>query len=127
MKRPQPTTLWRLTWLLVAFALTDVALTSVGVLFFGGEEGNPLIVALADLIAVGDFDERVVLAVWISKLSVMLGVLLAAHVAVKSRPARDDWVIFLGLIISLVVYVGVIGSWIWFFALAARRPLGTGV
>lgn len=117
VNRPSAKTLWQLALTLLVLALLDVLLTSVGLFFFYGKEGNPLIITLAQWIPYGSDNKRVVTAVWLLKMPVIAGVLLAVHAAVKSKPARDDWLMFYGLAISLIVYTGVIASWVWYFAL----------
>lgn len=119
MNRPSAKTLWRLALTLLALALLDVLLTAVGLFFFYGKEGNPLIVALAQWIPYGSENKRIVTAVWLSKMTIIAGVLLAVHSTVKSKPARDDWLMFYGLTISLLVYIGVVASWVWYFVLIA--------
>ena len=106
---------------LFVLALLDVLLTSIGILWFEGQEGNPLIVKLANWVGEDADNERVVLTVWLLKMTTMAVVLIAVHMAVKSKPARDDRVMFCGLIICLMVYVGVVGSWGWYFLFIVNR------
>jgi len=110
-------TLWRMGLTLLALSILDVILTSIGVLFLQGQERNPLIVELADWIRWGTQNDRIVLTVWLSKMTAIAVVLLAVHMAVKSKSARDDLLMFCGLLVSLLVYVGVLASWVWYFFL----------
>ena len=119
--RPSARTLWRMGFALFVLALLDVLLTSIGILWFEGQEGNPLIVKLANWVGEEADNERVVLTVWLLKMTTIAVVLIAVHMAVKSKPARDDRVMFCGLIISLIVYVGVVGSWGWYFLFIVNR------
>jgi len=113
--RPSPKTLWRMGLALCVLALLDVLLTSIGILFFHAQERNPLIVGLANWVRWGSDNERIVLTVWLLKMTTIAAVLIAIHLAVKSKPARDDRIMFCGLLISLIVYVGVTASWGWYF------------
>ncbi len=100
-------------WL--GLALLDVLLTSIGVLYFEANEANLLLVELSRWLPWGADNQKIVLAVWLSKMTVIAIVLLVVHAVVKSEPARDDKAMFCGLLVSLVVYVGVIASWaLWF-------------
>ena len=117
--RPSAKTLWPMGFALFILALLDVLLTSIGILFFQGQERNPLIVELANWVSWGSDNERIVLTVWLSKMTAIAVVLIAVHMAVKSKPARDDRVMFWGLLTSLIVYAGVIASWGWYFLLIA--------
>ena len=119
-KPPSVVTLQRMGLTLFALALLDVLLTSIGVLFVQGEERNTLIVRLAEWLSWGTEDQSIVLAVWLSKMTAMAIVLSALHFAIESKPRRDDRIMFWGLLVSLVVYVGVIASWVWYFVLALR-------
>ena len=117
MKRPSKKTLFVLTSILLTLAALDVVLTSVGILFFHGEEGNPLIVAMAECLPWGSEDDKVVTTVWLMKIVLIALMLLAVHQVVKSKPVRDDIVMFFGLLISVLVYVGVVASWGYYFYL----------
>ena len=121
MKRPEPKTLRRLFAALLILAVFDVVLTSIGVLYFTGEEGNLLIVALARCIPWESPDKNVVLAVWLSKIVVMAGALKMMRAAVRSVPERDDKMMFIGLILCMVVCLVVIASWAYFFVLVAPK------
>ena len=117
MKRPSKQILWRMAVALFALALLDVLLTTIGVVYFQAEEGNALLVELAELLPGETPSRRVVLAVWLSKMSVVAGVLLAVHAAEKSEPARDDKLMFGGLLLGLIIYTGVVASWFCYFGL----------
>ena len=54
---------------LFVLALLDVLLTSIGILWFEGQEGNPLIVKLANWVGEEADNERVVLTVWLLKMT----------------------------------------------------------
>ena len=117
MKRPSQKILWILTIALIVLAAADVVLTTVGILFFNGEEGNPLLVWLAHLIPfVDDPGTQVVLTVWVSKITVLLGIIVAVHFAAESDPLRDDILMIMGLVSCILIYIGVVGSWIWLIA-----------
>ena len=115
MKRPQSKTLWCLAITLFTLSVTDIALTTIGIIYFNGNEGNPLIVALAELLPGSSYDVKVVHMVWMLKITVMSLLLLAVRAVVKSRPERDDKLMFYGLACSLTIYVFVVTSWAWFF------------
>ncbi len=115
MKYPKHNTLWHMAVTLLILTIADIVMTTIGIVFFDGREGNPLIVRLAALLPGTSPDIQVVHIVWLLKITVMGALLLAVRAAVKSKPVRDDMIMFAGLSCALTVYFFVIGSWIWYF------------
>ncbi len=115
MKRPHPKMLWKLAIALLILAVMDIVLTTIGILFFHGKEGNPLIVALAELMPGTSPNVKIVHTVWLSKITIMTMILLLVRIVVKTKPERDDKIMFCGLSCNVFIYVFVIASWVWYF------------